>query len=102
MREHFVLETSQAASESEAAFILEPKSGLRAEVVLFRTLKDLDAYQPAGTAIPIRNLPILLVAQPNDLTARNVSGILNRMANWYYYTQLNPPKPPPAGTPPAS
>jgi len=78
---------------------LDQKTGLRVQIVRFRTLKDRDAYRPEGSTTPLRHLPILLEALPNTLTERNVSGILNRMANWYYHTRLNPP---PASTPPVS
>ena len=104
MKERFLLENNEAASNVEAAFIFDTKSGLRAQIIRFRTLKQLDAYQPSGTVLAVRNLPILLEAMPNTLTAKNVSGIMNRMVNWYYHTQLNPSDAtsPPAGTPPVS
>lgn len=101
MRERFLLEYTEAASNSEAAFILDQKSGLRAQILRFRTIRQLDEYQPINQVVGIRTLPILLEAQPNSLTDSNVSGILNRMANWYYHVQLNPTLPP-AGNSPVS
>ena len=101
MKERFVLENNEAAPIFGAAFILDQKSGLRVQIVRFSTLKQLDAYEPSGPFMPIRNLPILLVAQPNDLTDRNCEGVMKRMVDWYYYTQLNP-KQPPGDTPPVS
>ena len=96
MKERFLLENNEAASTSEAAFILDTKSGLRAQIIRFRTLKQLDAYEPGSFTMPVQNLPILLEALPTDLTEKNISGVMNRMANWYYHTQLNRPVEPPS------
>ncbi|KAB7728018.1 hypothetical protein F5984_19885 [Rudanella paleaurantiibacter] len=90
MREHFIVENKEAASPSEAAFILEPKSGLRAEVLRFRSLRQMDEYQPDGSVAQVRNLPILLVSNTPGITESKRLGILKRMASWYYYTQLMP------------
>ena len=99
MKERFRVEYNEAASTSEAAFILDTKSGLRVRILRFRTLKQLDSYVPANFIIRVRNLPILLEAEPNELTEKNRLGIMKRIVDWYYYTQLNPP---PATDPPAS
>lgn len=97
MTERFSLEYNEAAPTIEAAFILDKKSGLKVRISRFRTLKQLDEHLPSGFSFPVRNLPILLEALPNNLTERNLRGVMNRMAEWYYYTQLNPP---PANTSP--
>ena len=99
MKERFTLQNDEAAPESGAAFILDNKSGLKARIVAFRTLRDLDLYQPSGETIRVRKLPVLLEIADSPTGDWIIPRILKRMENWYYHTQINPP---PAGTPSAS
>jgi hypothetical protein len=88
MREHFLLENNEAASNTEAAFIFDTKTQLRAQILRFRTLRQLDQYKPVRIAIPVRHLPILLEITDQEHSAKKVPELLRRMADWYYYTQL--------------
>ena len=97
MSERFRLEYNEAAS-NEAAFILDTKSGLRARILRFSSFTDLDAYSCDRLTLTVRRVPVLLEAQPSELPQSKELGVLKRMVDWYYYTQL---KPPPTTDPPA-
>ncbi|MGM9508606.1 hypothetical protein ACS5NO_12795 [Larkinella sp. GY13] len=99
MRERYQLENNEAAPQEGAAFILDRKTGLRVKVLHFRTLLQMDSYEPTGFAMPVRHLPILLEALPSNLQEKELIRIVVRMVDWYYYTEINPP---PADNPPVS
>jgi len=98
MNERFLLEHNEAAPETGAAFILDRKSGLRAQIIRFATLRELDTYQSTGALTTVRRLPILLEISADQLGGQwIVERVLSSMERWYYHTQLMPP---PAGTRP--
>ncbi|GAB3911553.1 hypothetical protein GCM10028803_53290 [Larkinella knui] len=93
MKNRFSLENDEAASKPEAAFILNRgEPSIRARIVHFRTLKQLDEYVPTRPFVQIRTLPVLLeiVDVPDNLPQNKVRYWLDRMAIWYYRVVLKP------------
>ncbi len=99
MKNRFLLQDKEAASGDEAAFILDIKTKFKARVLVFRTVQEMGQYPAVGQITQVRQLPMLLEAASGTIPEAKQAYWLKRMADWYYYTQINPP---PAGTPSAS
>jgi hypothetical protein len=90
MKNRFSLENNEAASNSEAAFILDSKTQFRARIIRFRSLTELDQYQPTGLTAQVRLLPILVESVSDIIPDDKKPYWLKRMADWYYFTHIKP------------
>lgn len=99
----FLITQNKAAKTDDCFIVHTQRPAFIARALSFPDETAIETYLETNTptyATLVRSLPILIeivevFQSPADLTP----GLLNRLADWYFFTQLKPDLPP---TPPAA